>query len=182
MANHDAGLRGPRFFRRAWIDRGAARPWMMPSSGRRLAARLILLAVISTLLAATGCTRWLPGGGGDIRPPAMRAATPKPGLGAIRGRVANVDIYGERKLYVYAAEYYEQQGSGMFLLEPTLFPHAQVDREGNFLLNDMPPKTYVLLIGSTPESATILQTAEGPAIFQVIPGEILAGGDLYAAP
>ena len=78
--------------------------------------------------------------------------------GTIAGRP---DQWKGRSLYVYAAYFYGEADSGYFVLEPDLYPHAQVSRRGDFRLSQMPDERYILLAGPSPDEALRLMGAGG---------------------
>jgi hypothetical protein len=127
------------------------------------------------LIAVYGC-----GGNLPIQPDRV---TPQAGSGAIIGTVDNVDDYWpDRTVSVYAAEFYGDSASeGVFLLEPQQFPKAELNEDHTFVLTDMPPKAYVLLIGTNAETAIFLVRNGEKLIVEVVGDRVMELGDVQAS-
>lgn len=110
--------------------------------------------------------------------------TPQAGFGALIGHVENANaLWPGKSVYVYAAEYYSSaQSEGVFLLEPETFPKALLDDSSNFVLTDMSPKQYVLLVGTNAEAALFLEEGGATVIVEVIADQVVELGDLKASP
>jgi len=55
------------------------------------------------------------------------------------------------------ADYYENEaGKGFFTLDAYAAPIAQVQPNGKFSSSDLPPGTYVLVVGPTPEESRLI--------------------------
>jgi hypothetical protein len=141
----------------------------------QLSFSLKRLLIGTILIAVSGC-----GGNLVIQPDRV---TPEAGLGAIIGTVDNVDDYWpERTVFVYAAKFYgNAESEGVFLLEPQQFPKAELNEDHTFVLTDMPPKAYVLLIGTNAETAIFLVRNSEKLIVEVVGDQVMELGDVQAS-
>lgn len=92
-------------------------------------------------------------------PPVEKAApAPQPGKCVVSGRVTNIqDYWQETSLSVYLADYYENvSGKGFFTLDAYAEPAGQVDEDGWFVLADLTPANYVLVVGPSPEESHLV--------------------------
>jgi len=90
----------------------------------------------------------------------------------------------EETLRIYAAPFYPTEGEqGFFILEPSIHPYGLVYHDGYFVINNVPPGKYVLVVGSTPESAVAIRNSKGAIqIFTVEAGRILNVGIVTPYP
>ncbi len=105
---------------------------------------------------------------------------PKPGTGGMRGVIVNLDAFWkDRTVYVFAAEYVgNEQGEGIYVLEPSIHPYTTVDPGGFFQINDMPPGEYVLVVGPSPEEAIAVRKDDKATIYKVVEGDVLDIGSI----
>lgn len=110
--------------------------------------------------------------------------TPEPGYGAIVGEISDpAEIFGEQEVTVYAAEYVgDDDGNGVYLLEPEIFPQTQMHPSGAFSINSIQPGRYVLVAGVQPEQARLLAADDGIKVFQVEADEVNNVGTLRGSP
>lgn len=80
-----------------------------------------------------------------------------------------------RELYVYFAPFSpgEQADEGIFILEPSIHPSAEVGPEGSFQLGNIPPGKYVIVVGPDPSEAIAISDHGRPRIFEIVEGEVL---------
>lgn len=113
--------------------------------------------------------------------PDANSIQPATGFGGIVGKVVNAaEIWPEKNVYVYAAEFYGSREDGVFLLEPTKFPKTQLGVDLLFEINDIPPKNYLLLVGPNPEAAIFIKESGEPIIVEVVIGQINNVGSVSA--
>jgi|YNPNPStandDraft_1061719.scaffolds.fasta_scaffold05263_7 hypothetical protein len=96
--------------------------------------------------------------------------------GAIFGRLNLENLpWGERELFIYAAPFYPTDGDGgFFILDPSMHPSGPVYYDGSFVINNVPPGKYVLVVGPTPEDAVAIRDPKGTVrIFAVEAGQVL---------
>ncbi|WP_152966401.1 hypothetical protein [Ornatilinea apprima] len=66
------------------------------------------------------------------------------------------DFWQETSLSVYLADYYENDsGKGFFTLDAYAEPAGQVDEDGWFVLADLAPGNYVLVVGPSPADQSL---------------------------
>jgi len=105
--------------------------------------------------------------------------------GAILGYIDLKNASWSREtLYIYAAPFYPTDGEqGFFILEPTIHPYGPVYRDGYFVINNVPPGKYVLVVGPAAESAVAIRNPKGAVrIFTVEAGRILNVGVVTPYP
>ena len=85
-------------------------------------------------------------------------STPLSGRALISGTIANLGDYWQTEtVSVFLADYYENEdGKGFFTLDAYAAPIAQVQPNGKFSSSDLPPGTYVLVVGPTPEESRLI--------------------------
>jgi len=115
---------------------------------KKAAAALLALFVFYLM---AGC---VPGMSAPAPPLAVTLA---PGLGAVIGQVSNAAQFWQGKpLYLYAAPYYAgEDGRGFFMLEVDRHPHTRLETDGSFILMDIPPGQYVLVVGPTAQEGRL---------------------------
>jgi hypothetical protein len=141
--------------------------------------RLIFLALVAVLLAA--CAAPTPT---QAPAPTFAPLTPEPGTGAMTGKVNGTDaLWPDDDVIIYAAPYASNNGGGGFyVLEPEKHPHAPVQKDGAFQINNMIPGEYVLVVGPEPAAARlVVDELDKPQIFTVKENEILQAGSLNLA-
>lgn len=109
------------------------------------------------------------------------AISPAQGLGGLKGKLVNAqEIWPNRPLFIYTAQFYgEPEGEGAFILEPALFPSAELEQGGFFQINNIPPRRYVLIIGPNAESGLAIREGGIVAVFEVRANLVLDIGDLF---
>jgi hypothetical protein len=97
--------------------------------------------------------------------PIVIVPTPAPGKGQITGQVDLDDNWSaSQTLKIFAAHYKEiNNEGGIYLLEPNLDPQVKLDKNGYFLLNDLNPGKYVLMVGAEAEDAILVVDSESKA-------------------
>jgi hypothetical protein len=105
--------------------------------------------------------------------------------GAILGYIDLKNAPWNREaLYIYAAPFYPtDEEQGFFILEPSVHPYGLVHRDGYFVINNVPPGKYVLVVGPSAESAVAIRNSKGAIrIFTVEAGRILNVGVVILYP
>lgn len=139
---------------------------------------VIILACLSLLLGS--CRAPAPGSGSD-QPIAM--PTQEAGKGAIAGKIVHAaERWPDEPLTAYAASFAPVDGGGgMFTLEPYKAPQATLAADGSFVINNVPPGNYVLIIGPEPSrSKPVVDDADQARVFTV-EAAVLQAGDLILA-
>lgn len=129
---------------------------------------LLFLVIIAWM--GIGCTPKVQSG--DFLTPTF--IKPKEGTGGMRGVIANLEAFWkDRTVYVFAAEYVgNEQGEGIYVLEPSIHPYTTIDTGGFFQITDMPPGEYVLVVGPSPEEAIVIRKDAKAIIYKVAAGDI----------
>jgi hypothetical protein len=112
--------------------------------------------------------------------PTPTTIQPAAGMGGLRGKLLNTaDLWKNIKtIYIFAAEFHgDDQGKGVFFLEPSIHPHTVMDADGVFQINDMPPGDYVILAGPNPEEAISIKIDDVAEVFRVSEGEVIDIGE-----
>lgn len=144
---------------------------------KRIRSRLFMIvAVLVAAVPLGSCGPSTTQGLGST--PAM--ISPEPGSGAVSGVIANLSDFWQRgPVYVFAAEYHgDEQGQGIYVLEPSIHPNTTVQHGGVFQINNMPPGDYVLIIGPTPEEAVVVRDNGDARIIHVPAGEVTEVGSI----
>jgi len=96
------------------------------------------------------------------------------GLGVIKGQINLPEEWDNRIIYSYAAPYLgDPEGEGIFILDDKVNQFSEIDPNGNFVINNVPPGIFILVVGPDPETA-IAYRIEGIAIkYEVLSDEIL---------
>jgi len=122
---------------------------------------------------------------GIATPAPPLAVTLAPGLGAVIGQVSNATQFWQGKpLYLYAAPYYAgEDGKGFFMLEIDRHPHTRLETDGSFILMDIPPGQYVLVVGPTAQDGRLaMNKQQDILLINVEPGVVLNLGRLTLRP
>ena len=132
----------------------------------------LIITCISILLLISACSKQpsIPS-----QSPTPTMIQPSEGKGGMRGIVDNFDTFfiNSKVVYVFAAEFQgDEQGEGVFLLEPSIHPHTRIEDGGVFQLNDMPPGKYVLVVGPSPEESVVYKLEGKTRVFEVPNGEV----------
>ena len=109
---------------------------------------------------------------------------PDKGMSGIVGKVVNAsDVWPGRMIFVFAAEYYgSSTKEGVYILETSLVPKALLDENLIFVLNNISPKEYILLIGPNPEASIPIKENGLPKVFEVESDEVLNIGSIENFP
>ena len=109
-----------------------------------------------------------------------RPVTPSAGKGAISAQVNGLreqwpDV---QVISVYAAPFYgDENGKGIYVLDPSLHPQSELDGEGSFQLNNLTPGRYVLVVGPRADSGVVVQDEQAKTrVVTVKPDEVLQLG------
>lgn len=108
---------------------------------------------------------------------------------ADRGTLEEVSVYGwlkstgewpGRAVFIYAAPFNgDAETGGYYVLEPDLHPHAEIHKNGYFILQDLPQGAYMLLAGPHPEEALRLVDSQGNLLIVEYIGTGVDLGDVY---
>lgn len=133
----------------------------------------------------TGCSivRGGAGNSGDIGP-IVFDGTPEAGLGGIVGKIENAhELWPNKNLFIFMAQFYgDQEGEGAFILEPSIFPKAQLGSEGGFQVMDLPPMSYVLILGPNAETGVTIMENGRTAVYTVNENAVLDLGSIFIDP
>ena len=107
-----------------------------------------------------------------------KATTPDPGLGGIVGTITNAEqTWPDKKVSVFVATFYgDADGEGAFVLEPTVFPQAEIKSDGTFRIMNLPPGNYVLIIGPNAEMGLAVKEGGRVMIYEVLGDNVLEIG------
>lgn len=112
-------------------------------------------------------------------PPATTVplVTLEPESGGATGTVATYpEDWKNEQLYVYFAPFTpsdETGDEGFFVLEPSIHPRVEVQRDGYFQAGDIPPGKYVVVVGPDAQDALPVRQESRPRVFEVNAGETL---------
>lgn len=123
--------------------------FLMPNPQTKSLLRKPSWLLVLALLVLSACSP----------PPVEKVApTPQPGKCVVSGRALNTrDFWQETTLSVFLADYYENDaGKGFFTLDAYAEPAGQLDGDGWFVLGDLTPGNYVLVIGPSPEESHLV--------------------------
>jgi hypothetical protein len=115
------------------------------------------------------------------QPTLQSPRTPQAGMGAISGRLsAPTTSWEDREITAYACPFTpNKEGTGgFFILEPTIHPHAVVAADGSFQITNVPPGSYVIVAGPSPEEALAYRKTDQAAVVEVAADEVLDLGDI----
>ncbi len=130
----------------------------------------LCLTVLFILALCAACAPVQPGNA-----PAPTPILPSDGLGGIVGRVEQLPSGWQQPVQLYAAPFLDDgNGQGIYMLEPDTHPSVEIDSDGFFQVNDVPPGKYVLVAGPTPEEAHLLiDTQQQTEVVKVDAGQVL---------
>lgn len=108
--------------------------------------------------------------------------TLEPDSGGATGTVATFpQDWKNEQLYVYFAPFTpsdETGDEGFFVLEPSIHPRVEVDRDGYFQVGNIPPGKYVVVVGPNAQDALPVRQESRPRVFEVNSGETLDLGKI----
>lgn len=113
--------------------------------------------------------------------PTPTTIQPAEGTGGLKGVILNAgDLWKDRTtIYVFAAGFSgDDQGQGIYVLEPSIHPHTEMESGGLFQLDDMPPGKYVLVVGPSPEEALVFKDGEKARVIAVPADEVVDVGEI----
>jgi hypothetical protein len=138
--------------------------------------KIWLLAGLCIVLALTACSP-----NAELISPTPTKIQPASGMGGMSGTVLNSkELWKDRNdIYVFAAPFTgDDQGQGIYVLEPSIHPHTELDANGLFQMADMPPGKYVLVIGPSPEEALVFKDGDKTRVIDVPEGEVTDVGEI----
>jgi hypothetical protein len=146
--------------------------------------RLYLLGLVGVILIAftfSSCTKKIQNGISAPLTPA-EIPTPSENKASITGRVID-EITGQAlpNTAVLLAKVHYQDGQGIFVLEDAHAPGDLTDENGYFIIQDIDPLEYVIVVGDTMtfDGYTIIQNADGKArVYSAEANNILDVSDL----
>lgn len=133
---------------------------------------LLMLAVVLSLAILTGCKPKA------ARPP--KVSTPDDQKATVTGRVISTS---NNKPYpkapVWLAEVYRSGGDGAYVLDHAFSPAAFADDQGYFVIANVDPKEYVIVVGDPDGVYVVIPDDAGRArVWQAEKGKILDVGVL----
>lgn len=82
-------------------------------------------------------------------------------------------------MHIWAAPFVEgENGQGIYVLEPSVHPSAELAPGGVFQINNVPPGKYVLIVGPVPEDAVVIRKDGNPWVVEVKPDEVTDLGSI----
>lgn len=101
------------------------------------------------------------------------------GKGAVVGRV-KIQGASRENIVVFLAPFYRvrAEGEGFYALEPSVHPHAALQEGSFFELANVDPGSYVMMIGTEPRGAFVVEQHAQPRIWEVPPDEVLDVGEI----
>ena len=131
--------------------------------------RLSFTFAIVWLLSMAACS---------VAPTAAQQPTLAAGLGGISGSLPSaMDRWPDQPVTIFAAPYL---GGGTYILDPLNHPHTTLNAEGDFVLVNLTPGSYVLIAGPSAEQGNpVLDDAGQLLIIEVSAGSILPVYNLY---
>ena len=80
---------------------------------------------------------------------------------------------------VRLAEVYRQEGEGAFVLDDALSPGATTDQNGRFVIENVDPKEYVIVVGNVGTQYDIVAEPSGQAeVWELPPDQVVDVGTL----
>ena len=132
---------------------------------------LILLAACSGIESPTA-----------ILTPTPTYAAPSADKTTVIGRVVNTSGEPYKELIVRLAEVYyatDDPNQGAYVLDTAFSPGGITDQDGYFIIPDIKPMDYVLVLGSSDAAYKIVENEEGKAkVWHTEAGKILDMGEI----
>jgi len=137
----------------------------------------MLIFLLGSLLILSACST-----GGNVfgSPAATPVAQPETGKTTLMGSVESKSS-GEPvgNIPVRLAEVYRQGGEGAFVLDGAFSPGDVTDEQGNFVIENVDAREYVIVVGDVYNQYEIIPNADGEAkVFNPQPDDILEVGKL----
>lgn len=114
--------------------------------------------------------------------PAEAVPTPEPGLATVAGRLVNT---GSREPYVNTVIrlgeviHFEPGDEGTWFIDDAVSPGDYTDEAGRFVIANVQPKEYVLVVGDfNMRYAVVTDTPDTARVWNVTPDAILDMGEL----
>jgi hypothetical protein len=104
------------------------------------------------------------------------------GLGGVQGVIASQPPeWASQQIFAYFAPFTPsgEDGAGIYVLETSSHPNIAVGPDGVFQLGSVPPGSYVLVVGPTPEEARVLADGDRPRVIEITEGAVLDLGKIY---
>lgn len=80
---------------------------------------------------------------------------------------------------VRLAEVYRQEGEGVFVLDDAFSPGSTTDEYGRFIIENVEPKEYVIVVGDARTQYDIISKPSGQVrVWEICPGQIFDAGEL----
>lgn len=106
--------------------------------------------------------------------------TPEDGKAVVFGRVLS-SLTGQPiyRVRVAFAEVLRNEDSAIFVDDAAFTPFVETDPTGRFVISNLPPKEYVIVIGDPFGPNDVVRNADGlPRIWKIEPGQQLDIGDV----
>jgi hypothetical protein len=136
---------------------------------RTMKTRILTIILISIVLIS--CTPQSNNPSTKLSP-SPTVAKLEQGLGGITGKVALPSEWIEENVYAYAAPYVgDPEAEGIFILDKNSTTNSIISPGGHFQISNLNPGLYILLLGTSPNSARP-HAKDGSAIkIEVLPNE-----------
>ncbi|MEJ2707866.1 MAG: hypothetical protein P8074_09675 [Anaerolineales bacterium] len=139
--------------------------------------KILLIFLLIPVLTLSACSTGSNVLGGSAATP---VAQPESGMTTLMGHVQSRSG-GEplANVPVRLAEVYRQGGEGAFVLDGAFSPGDVTDEQGNFVIENVEAREYVIVVGDVNNQYEIIPNAQGDAkIYTPKPDNILEVGDL----
>lgn len=109
----------------------------------------------------------------------VKIPTPKTGKGTVSGRVMSTNNQPYQNVPVRLATVYRQVGEGTFILDLAHSPGSFSDQNGFFVIPDVDPAEYTIVIGDPDaKHVVVADDKENATIWKVEIGKVLDTGTL----
>ncbi len=147
------------------------------SQAVQMEGSLRIIILVFTLLGLVACTSVQP-----TPTPADQFTIPTPanGQAVVSGRILS-DITGKPiyRVRVAFAQVIRNEESAIFVDDAALSPYVETDTEGRFVISNLPPKEYVIVIGDPFGMNDVVRNADGlPKIWNIEAGQQLDIGEV----
>jgi hypothetical protein len=138
---------------------------------------ILLLSFI--LLAMAACGRQLTQ---NNSPTPTSIPNPEPGKATVTGKVISTTTNKPLNIPVWLAEVHRQGDQGVYLLDAVNSPSIYADDNGIFVLENVDPMEYVIIVGN-PEGQNVVITDDTgkPKVWNIPGDKIFDVGELMVA-
>lgn len=146
----------------------------MKVKGAICAITLLILVACTTKVSPTEET--------SVVPTPTPLPQPAPGKSTVTGIVVSLSNQPVVQVPVWLAEVVRQSGEGIYILDSRSSPGAYTDEKGVFVIPDVSPGEYVIVVGDPEFRYEIITEASGKAkVWSIPPDQIFEVGELKVA-